>query len=168
MAERFVARPAPFRILFIVLGAIGFVLLGAWIAGLFGPPPRPGQQWAGWLAIAFFGLCAVVSARRLFEHQDLIVVDRNGLYWRRWSQATIPWSAIEWIEPRTVRRNRFLCIHLKDRSQFPTGRLTAWGSAANRSLGYGDFAMTTLGTDRTLDELLAALRRHAPAAIQDL
>jgi hypothetical protein len=165
VSERFVARPSRFRILLLILGSLGFVALGVWIAGLLGPPPRPGKEFAGWLSILFFGLCFVVGLFRLFERGDVIVVDRQGLFWRRWSDATIPWSAIRSIEPRSIRRNRFLCLWLHDHRQFPPGSWIGRAGAANRALGFGDIAITTAGTDRRFDELLAALERHAPADI---
>jgi hypothetical protein len=144
-----------------VAGSIGFVVLGFWIAGLFGPPPRPGREWLGWFAAVFFSLCAAVGVRRLFDSGDQIVVDRNGIFWRQWSEMTIPWSAIRSFERRSVRNQHFLSLHLKDASQFPRSGMGLWSSGLNKGLGFGDVAITAAGTDRSFDELLAAVERFA-------
>jgi hypothetical protein len=135
---------------------------GAWVAGLFGPAPRPGREWAGWLAMVFFGLCAVIAVRRMFDRSDQMVIDRNGILWRRWSDATIPWTAVRGWSVAQVRSQRFICLFLKDPSQFPRAGAGALVGGLNRGLGFGDVTLTAAGTDRSFDELLAAVECWAP------
>ena len=145
-----------------LLGALGFVALGLLFVGAFGPVPRPGREWVGWLSILFFGLCFVVGLPRLFDRRDQIVVDGSGILWCQWSRTTIPWSAIRAIEKREIRRQKFLCLHLEDPGAFPPATLTGRLGGANRALGFGDIALATTGTDRGFDDLVAAIAHHAP------
>ena len=162
MGDRFVARNSPRRNALLLAGALLFVAGGLWLAGLFGPPPKPGQEWIGWACAVFFGMCGVAFAPRLFDRDDRIVVDRNGIRWRQWSEATIPWSAIRSWSRRSVRGQQFICLVLKDPSQFPGSSRASWFGGINKAIGFGDIALNVVGTDRTFDELEAALRRYAP------
>lgn len=162
MTEAFVARPAPWRILLLILGSLVFVLLGVWIAGLFGEEPRAGAAWIGWTSIIFFGACAIVGIQRLLDRQDQIVIGPRGIYWRRWSSQTIPWGAVQAVEERSLNRQRFLCIHLEDPSRFPSKTLVGRLATLNKGMGFGDIAINTLGTDRSFDELCDAFRRFLP------
>ena len=168
MGDRFVARPSPWRIVLLLAGAAGFVVLGAWIAGLFGPPPRPGREWIGWAALLFFGLCGAMGVFRLFDRDDQIVVDAGGLYWKQYGAATIPWQDIGRIEARAIKRWRFLCVFLNEPGKFPAAGWAGALQGANRGLGFGDLALSTAGTDRSHAELVAAIRRHAPAELLDI
>ena len=167
MEDRFVARPAPFRILLLSLASLGFVVLGIWLAGLLGPAPKPGREWVGWLSIVFFGFCFILGISRLFDRSDAIVIDQDGLFWRERSDATIPWSEIQAIERRGIRRQRFLCVYLKDPRLYPPTTFLGRLGNANRNMGFGDIALSATGTDRSFGELQEALQRFAPAQIVD-
>jgi hypothetical protein len=154
-----------FRTGLLLLAALGFVALGLFFVGAFGPVPRPGQEWVGWTSIPFFGLCFVVGLPRLFDRRDQIVIDGSGIQWCQWSEATIPWSAIRAIEKREIRRQKFLCLHLEDPGRFPPSTMTGRLGGANRILGFGDIALATTGTNRGFDDLVAAIVRHAPSRL---
>lgn len=161
--EPFVARNNPLRLALILLGCVGFILAGCWLAGLFGTSPSPNRAWAGWAAIVFFGLVAVVVLRRLLDGGDQIVVDRNGIFWRSWSDSPIPWGAIRSIRTAAIRNQPFLCIDLHEPSAHPPRRRSPV-HAMNRRMGFGDIAITVQGTDRRFAELEAAVDGHAAAA----
>jgi len=168
VGERFIARPSPSRILFLLVLAFGLVALGAWLAGLIGPSPDPGVEWIGWITLLFFGLCAAAGVRRLFDPDVQIVVDASGLYWKQLGTRTIPWSEIDRIEAQEFGRDRFLCVFLKNPEKF---RATGWTGAlraANRGFGFGDFGLSTAGTDRSEAELIEAIKRHAPEDVEGL
>jgi hypothetical protein len=160
--DRFVARNSPSRLALMLLAAAAFVALGLWIAGLFGPPPKPGREWLGWLAAVFFGFAGIVGVRRLFDRSDQLVIDRNGIFWRHWSETTIPWSAIDSFSTHSIRRQHFLSLHLKSPAMFPRSGPGGFVGSLNRGLGFGDIALTVAGTDRSFDELVEAIDRYAP------
>jgi len=163
VGDAFVARPSIFRTGLLLLGALGFVALGLFFVGAFGPVPGPGREWVGWLSILFFGLCFVAGLPRLFDRRDQIVVDGTGIQWSQWSEATIPWSDIRAIEKREIRRQKFLCLHLEDPGRFPSATLMGRLGGPNRILGFGNIALAATGTNRSFDELVAAIALHAPA-----
>jgi hypothetical protein len=162
VGDRFVARDSPWRLALLLLAAVTFVALGLWIAGLFGPSPKPGMEWFGWLAAFFFALAPFRLVPRLLDRSDQMIIDRNGIYWRQWSETTIPWSAIRHFSRRSVRGQHFVCVHLKDPSMFPRAGAHAWLAAFNRRFNFGDVALTVTGTDRSHAELVAAIDRYAP------
>lgn len=162
MADRFVARNAPGRLVLALLGSLAFVAAGLWIAGLFGPPPKPGREWLGWLCALFFALVPFKIVPRLSDRSDQMVIDRNGIFWRQWSEMTIPWGAVRSFSRRSVKGQHFVCLHLKNPSMFPRAGAGAWLAGLNRGLNFGDVALTVTGTDRSFDELVAAIDRYAP------
>jgi hypothetical protein len=145
------------RFLLLVAGAIGFVPAGLWIAGVFGPPPRPGREWIGFVCAFFFATCGAFGIRRLLNPGDEIVIDGNGIKWRQWSDQLIPWDAITDIRVAVVRGRRFVCLYLREPAQYPSTRLLGRMAGVNRSLGFGDIALNVSGTDRTHDDLVEAL-----------
>jgi hypothetical protein len=162
MVERFVARNSPGRVLLLVLLSLCFAAASAWVAGALGPPPAPGKVWAGYLGIVFFGLCAPVLFRRLFDRDDQIVVDDQGIFWKQWSQRTIPWLAIQAIERRRVRSEQFVCLTLDDPSRHPSDGLLGRLAGTNRTFGFGHVAITMQGTDKSIAEMIAAIERFSP------
>ena len=101
----------------------------------------------------------------MFDRRDQIVVDRAGIQWRQWSEATIPWPSIRAIEKREIRRQKFLCLHLEDPGRFPSATLMGRLGGVNCYLGFGDIALATTGTNRGFDDLVAAIVRHAPSRL---
>jgi hypothetical protein len=161
--EAFVARPSRTRIALMIFGSLAFVALGLWIAGFFGPPPRPDRVWAGYAAILFFGLAALIGIRRLFESGDQIVVDGSGICWSQWSDRKIPWSEIREISRKAVKRQQFLCLDLVDATRHPPTSLLGGLAGTSRLLGFGDIAINVSGTDRKFEELVEAVERFRPA-----
>ena len=161
--EDFVARPAPVRIALLVAGSLGFVLLGAWLAGLLGPIDLTGVRgaaWArpvGWLGMAFFGLTGVIGLRRLFEREDVLRIGQSGIWYRHWSNDLIPWPAIVGVSVWEHQRQKVVVLKLQDPARFPSSTLAGKLAAANRALTGGDISISLTGTDRSVDETLAAI-----------
>lgn len=166
--ESFVARRSPGRMALMILGAIAFVVLGAWLVGWFGEPPtsrRFGSQaiyWIGWLTIAFFGLTALLGGKMLLNIRDVLVIDEHGLKWRNWSDDHIPWNAVARVEERDQMGQTMFCIHLHDPERYPSTTLLGRVSGLNSAIGFAAITITTVGTDRSSDELRAALARYGP------
>jgi hypothetical protein len=62
---------------------------------------------------------------------------------------------------------KHICIYLRDRSLYPPN--TRRGRALRRgwNFGLGDITMMTVGLDRNIPELMAAIRKHAvPAGVE--
>ena len=160
----FEARNSPWRIALLLVVALMFVGLGAWMIGVFGGAPdhRFKTQAIGWVSIIFFGLCGILGAHRLFQAGVEIRIDAKGIYWRRRSTQVIPWSAIDRITIGEVRGQRFACLFLRDPRTFPSEGVAGMLAGANKALGYGDVALGATGTDRSFDELIGAIKQFAP------
>ena len=163
MEEAFVARPSGWRLALGLAGCLVFVLLGFWLAGLLGDARDPGSLWIGWLSILFFGACGVAILVRMRDRRDQIVVDRNGILWRQWSDTIIPWAAITAIDRRRIQGQSFLCLHLRDPSAYPSFRLLGRMAGLNRGIGFGDISISASGTDRKFVELEEAIGREFKA-----
>ena len=161
MGEAFVARASRLRIVLLVAAAILFVILSLWMAGLFGPPPRPDKAWIGWIGAPFFALGAVMWGLRLREPAEQIVIDEAGLTWRQWSDEHIPWSAIAGIDEYRIRRQHMFAVHLHDPDAHPPSRFLGKIAAAQAGMGRGHFSIVATGMDRSAEEIRDAFDRFA-------
>jgi len=150
----------------LVAGSFAFVLIGLWLVGVFGAPPfaDPKAVIAGWAGIAFFGLCGLGWSRRLFKAGLEMRIDGNGIWWRRWSDQTIPWSAVERIDVMQMRNQRFVSLFLKDPKAFPSTTILGKLAGANKAMGFGDIVLTSMGSDQSFDAMMAAVERFEPRA----
>lgn len=161
MSDAFVARNSPVRVLLLAALSAGFVAIGLWMIGAFGPEPDA-PQWVGWLSIVFFGPCTLLILARLFEPSEQLRIDREGIRWRQWSNDPIPWSAVRAIEQASVHSQKFLCLHLDHPERYRSKRALGRLGGANRALGFGDIPLSVTGTDRNFRELVDAVARFAP------
>lgn len=120
----------------------------------------------GWVCILFFGLCAIVGARRMVRADVEIRVDTNGIYWRRRSHQTIPWAAIDRIATSSVRGQHFACLFLRDPGAFPATGLVGRMAAINKAMGFGDIALSATGTDRSFAAMMDAISAFAPPRLR--
>ena len=159
MDEAFIARSLRVRIMLMIAGALLFVVLSLWMAGLFGDPPNLEKAWIGWIGAPFFALAAVMWAKRLTESPEQIVIDASGITWRQWSDEHIPWPAIERIEEVGIRRQTMFGVYLRDVSAHPPTRFLGKVAAKQAGAGFGHFSIVASGTDRSTDSLREALHR---------
>lgn len=152
-----------------VAGSVVFVVLGAWMAGLFGAAPESSRYPAavatfiGWAAILFFGFCALVLARRLFDGGELLRIGPDGIRWRRWSDQTIPWTEITDVTSWGTPGNTVIVLHLRDPDRFPGRGVLGALAGANRKMTQGDVSIALTDTNRSFAEAMAAVERFRPA-----
>jgi hypothetical protein len=161
----FVARPSRARIALLILGSVAFVAIGLWMIGTFGPPPESHRYspemttFFGWAAILFFGLCAIVLCRMLFDTEAQVRINASGLYWKRWSRETIPWSEITQVGVWEFKRQKSIILNLRDPGRFRSSTLMGKLASANKAMTGGDIAVTLAGTDGRFDDAMAAIER---------
>ena len=73
--RRVVVYPSRSKQVLLTVGAVVFVLLGAWLITLGGL-----RAVAGVAAVLVFGLFGVLLARRLADPSPALVIDRDGLH----------------------------------------------------------------------------------------
>ncbi|MBL9070175.1 MAG: hypothetical protein JNM03_09305 [Sphingopyxis sp.] len=159
----FVARYSLWRMALLALAAVGFVFAGLLLAGTFGPPLRPGAEWIGWIGVVFFGACLLVIVRRMFDAAEIIRISGNGIYFKSWSDQTVPWSEITDVTIWEYQRQKTIILHLRRPDRFPSTKLLGKVSAANRALTGGDIPISLTGTDGKFADAMAAIAYYRRA-----
>jgi hypothetical protein len=146
--------------------SLGFVVLGLGLVGAFEAPwvsPRRSHvvgMTFGWICITFFGACAVVIARTFFDTGPLLRIGSQGVWWKRWSDETVPWSEITDVTIWQHKGQKCLILHLRDPARFPGRGLMGWAGKANRALTGGDIGITLTGTNRSIKDAMAAVEYY--------
>jgi hypothetical protein len=122
MTEQIEIPLSKMRLILTLIGAIGFVAIGFWF--VIDPPkisnPFFGNPTTifviGIASILFFGLCAVLIARKLPDNKPGLIIDdvgitdnSNGV-----SAGKILWSDIENISVMEIRRQKIIMLHVKN------------------------------------------------------
>ncbi len=163
--EEFIAYPSRWRIALLLLVAFGFVLMGLWAVGAFGPPgvsdrASPAVTNAiGWVSIAFFGFCGLALLKAFFNKRERLRINTSGIHWTVWSEELIPWSEISDVTIWQYKFQKMVVLHLRDAERFPSVSPLANLSGASRALTGGDIAITMSGTDRSHRDVLEAIKR---------
>ena len=164
MAATFSSRRSPWRMALLLAGAVVFVFLGGWIAGLFGAPPPGAPAIAGWVAIVFFGAMALLIARRMFDSGDVLRIDAQGIWWRDHADIVIPWSEIAAWGELSIRRQRMIALKLYAPERFAARGVAGALASANRSLTGADIVITFAGTTGKIEQAVAAIEDHFPSS----
>jgi hypothetical protein len=162
----FEAYNSRWRLGMMALGCAGFVVAGLWLVGAFGPDHPYGLKAsvAGWASIPLFGFCAILALRRMGQRGPVIRIDDVGILYTHWSrERIIPWDAIDRMGVVQIRRQKMLGIALSQREMTQPKTLSGRLGAANAALTGFPICLTTAGTDRSFDDLLAAVDRYHPA-----
>lgn len=161
--DEFVAYPSRWRLALLFLLSLGFVVVSLGMIGAFGAPwvsPRRSLvvgMGIGWFSLIFSGACVISIGRSLLDTGALLRIGEQGIWWKRWSDVIIPWSEITEVTTWQHKGQKFLILHLRDPAQFPGQGVMGWMGKANRALTGGDIGITMTGTDRRVNEALAAV-----------
>lgn len=116
------------KIVLLLLGAIIFVVVGAWFltwdaqtienACRFNSPTL--AYGIGVFSMLFFGLCGLVGIKKLFDKSPGLVLNSEGILDNSsgLSAGLIPWSEVVDIEQYQVRTQKFVSIHVKDPGKY--------------------------------------------------
>jgi hypothetical protein len=121
----------------------------------------------GWIAMLFFGGCTAVIAMRFVRGGLAYRIDSHGICDGRWTSTPTPWTAIDGFREVAIRGHRMLGYDIADAyvRQLPWFR--RYLAALNRYLCGFSSALSALGTDRSLDEIVDAVRIFAPDKFAD-
>lgn len=109
---------SPLRAAGIFLGCCGFTAFSAWMIyahpAIGRRPVTPGSfsEFAAYVGFAFFGLCTVLMAPKLFQRGPVVSVGPWGIFDRRLSTDWIPWNAIRSVRPVQIQRQRMLVLEV--------------------------------------------------------
>jgi hypothetical protein len=164
--DDFMAYNSRWRVALLLLGCVAFVMLGLWMAGIFGEPPNsrrysPGFLFVvGWSSVLLFGVFGLAGVRKFFDASVQLEIGTSGIRWSPWSDRLIPWSEIADVTTWRSNRQRMIVLRLHHPERFPRRGLAANFAAVNRKLTGGDIAITLTGTNRGFEEAMSAIARH--------
>ena len=112
-----------FKIVLLIVGALAFVALGAWLYLLDDAIIRTWSHrynnpvfvhLSGLLAMVFFGLCAAAGCRKMFDTRPGLVFSKEGLLDNASSVAAglVPWAEITGAEVLKIQSTRFLVVQV--------------------------------------------------------
>lgn len=130
------------------------------------------RQAAGsfWIVILFFclflgGLMWVVVklARRLFGKKPRLTLTRTGVTDYQLGIGEIQWADIEEAYIRSSRGNIFICLNLRNESEYVARMAPAkrFINSANKNLGFTFVVLALNGVDADSDNILAAIKSMA-------
>lgn len=126
----------------LLLGSLAFVAGGAWLLSLDPEQIRQHPLFAspllyrivGWVSIAFFGLCAVVSAKQLIDGKPGLVLHAGGLVDNSSgvSVGAVPWSDVAGLSVYRMGGQKFMVVLVHDDDKY-AGIGNAMQQAARRA-----------------------------------
>ncbi len=88
---------------------------------------------------------------------EVVRISATGIYFKSWSEQTIPWSEVVDITIWEFRRQKSIVLHLRHPDRYPSTRLLGIMAGANRALTGGDIPISLTGTDGRFAEAMAVI-----------
>lgn len=90
-------------------------------------------------------------------------VSHRGIWYRPWSKQTVGWDQINKVAERKINIQRIVSVYLKDPDAFPINRRQRMANKLNQASGdFGDMNIMIQMTDRSIEELTAAIAAYKP------
>ncbi len=126
----------------------------------FGGSSVPDAELVGAVVLVMAAVVLAVVMRSARDQRPRLVLDRDGVWFRDWDIAAVPWAAIDAVYTSGSRLQAFITLSLRD----PEGFLSALPRAerarltSNRLFRRPELRIPHNSLDAPLDEILAALR----------
>jgi hypothetical protein len=119
------------------------------------------------VGVAFFGLAAVILAKRFFRAGPVVSVGPRGIFDRRLSYEWLPWDAIEGIGIEEMRRQRWLALTIAPAREdgLPLHAKAKFLARLNRGLGSRGYTVGASDLKGGIGALLTAVKSTAPARL---
>lgn len=121
--EKIVIPLSKTKIVFLTLGAIVFLIIGCWLLSIADTQTRYDPtiiKLVTFNCFVFFGLCGLIGFRKLFDTKPGIVIDQFGITDN--SSAIgghrIKWNDITHFTIESVKRTKFILIHVKNPREY--------------------------------------------------
>lgn len=133
----------------LLIGALCFVGLGVLLVATGDAPLQ------GWVGIAAFGYFAIVFVQQLCDTRPRIIIDDRGISSPTSKLPVIEWTDIADVYVQRLRGNAFLCLKLRDPTNYTEGLSPKIQRAAalNRRLGLSDLNLTLTASDADPEQL---------------
>jgi hypothetical protein len=117
-----------------------------------------------WFGVPFFALAVVAACVQLFRRGPSIVMSAEGISGPRMGSPTLKWSDIAAVSVGQVRRQKLLCLWLRDQDAYVARLSAARQLAAKGSIAMGFPAMSLSfnGLKPGLPQALEYALTHVP------
>ena len=158
--EKLIIKNSPWKYVPLLIGCLGFVATGIWIVA-HGKP-------FGWVPIIFFGCGIPVAVWQIADARPRLIIDERGVVDRTLGVGRIAWSDIEAAYVRSINRNDFICLELKDPEKYShkLSKVKRAMAAANRGLGFTDFSLNLSGVDVSTEEVFELIVKYSQVAAE--
>ncbi len=116
------------KIILLIVGASIFVALGVWFLTLDTDSIESSRRFnspalvygIGVIGIVFFGLCALVGLKKLFDKAPGLILNEEGILDNSSgvSAGVIPWSEVVGINEYQVQKQKFVSILVQDPEKY--------------------------------------------------
>lgn len=139
-------------------------------AGWFcGMQPEPAARIAGWLGLIFFGLGFVIFPLQLLRKGPVLLIDEEGIEYRRGGGLRVPWSAVKAVWIGRLQSVPYLCIDVEDPARYvlkKDWRVKIWGRISLKSFngmfGFPELAIAFQELEGEPQDALDYILRAAP------
>lgn len=133
---------------------------------------RP-DSWVGLICLWLLGLAGgplcIWFAVQSVDDSVQIRLSADGVYDRRWSDVTIPWTAINRISVYSSRYQRWIVLSLDEPEKYPPRRtLWRWGRGLSRRMTGGDIEISLQFTGANFKQTRASFEEfHRRYGVSD-
>lgn len=116
------------KLVLLVIGAFLFVAVGIWMLGLEDKEIASSTRYddalfltgLAWTAIGFFGLCALIGIRKLFDQRPGLILSDKGIVDNSSgiSAGVIPWEDVSGITQYQLQSQTFVSILVSDPEKY--------------------------------------------------
>lgn len=128
MLDERVIELSKVKVVLLILGAVVFVLLGAWLLSLNAGTIEGQRRFnnpiliygVGVASIVFFGLCGLIGIKKLFDKSPGLILSAEGILDNSSgvSAGMIPWSEVVSIGEYQVQKQKFISIQVVDPNKY--------------------------------------------------
>jgi hypothetical protein len=144
----------------LALASLAFVATGVFMI------VTEGKWGLGLITIVFFGAGAAVGAWQFFDTRPRLQITDEGILDRTLGIGLIPWADITDAYVRSINRESFICLEVRDEQAYldrlpPLKRKLA---NANAALGFTPISVNLSGVDLNPEQLLEYILKQSAAA----
>ena len=117
----------------------------------------------GWSIVAGCFAVAAVFVRRALDRSPQLRIDSNGIWSRRFSDATVPWEQIVGIVIHPLRNQTVVSFHLRNPEGWPSKHPLARATGGvDRALGWGHMPVNASFLTGGPEGVIGAVRHFRP------
>lgn len=128
MLEEKVVELSKIKIILLIFGAVGFVVLGVWFLSMGAHVIQNRKIFnntfmvygIGVITIVFFGLCGFIGLMKLFDSSPGLIISTEGIVDNSSgvSAGLISWSEVVGIGEYEIQNQKFISIQIKDPERY--------------------------------------------------